>query len=124
MRSAIRMPNCYVLAKQNFLNCLGIKAKQEFRELSARLLLPHLRQGARFGAQGESDKHALYAVQTIRALSKQRGILNETDSQRCPYLWDWRVRSLAECNRRDEQFQATKLSGSRDEQFTGPVRKN
>jgi hypothetical protein len=53
-----------VLAKRNFLNCLEINAKQEFRELSARLLLPHLRQGARFGAQGESDKHASHAIKT------------------------------------------------------------
>jgi hypothetical protein len=54
------MPNLSCVGTNwNFLNCLEINAKQEFRELSARLLLPHLRQGARFGAQGESDKHAL-----------------------------------------------------------------
>jgi hypothetical protein len=47
-----------VLAQRNFLNCLEINAKQEFRELSAHLLLPQWRQGARLGAQGESDKHA------------------------------------------------------------------
>jgi len=40
----------------DFLNCLEINAKQEFRELSARLLLPQLRQGARLGAQGDSHK--------------------------------------------------------------------
>jgi len=106
------------LAKRNFLNCLEIKAKQEFRELGTRLLLPHLRQGARFGAQGESDKHASHAVKTNELWVEQRGIVNETNSQRCLYLLDWRVRSFAECNGwgRDEQFQATKLSGSREEQ--------
>jgi hypothetical protein len=49
-----------VLAQRNFLNCLEINAKQEFRELSARLLLPHFRLSARFGAQGESDNLALH----------------------------------------------------------------
>jgi hypothetical protein len=65
------MPNLSCVGTNcNFLNCLEINAKQEFRELSARLLLPPLRQGARFGAQGESDKHASHAVQRIRALSR------------------------------------------------------
>jgi hypothetical protein len=89
-----------VSAQRNFLNCLEINAKQEFCQLSARLLLPHLRQGARFGAQGESDKHASHAVQTSELYVEQRGIVNETNSQRCFYLLDWRVRSLAQCNRR------------------------
>jgi hypothetical protein len=45
---------CYVLAPRNLLNCHEINAKQEFRELSARLLLPHSRRAARLGAQGEA----------------------------------------------------------------------
>jgi len=50
------MPNSSCVGTMDFLNCLEINAKQEFRELSARLLLPQLRQGARLGAQGDSHK--------------------------------------------------------------------
>jgi hypothetical protein len=80
-----------VLAQRNFLNYLEINAKQEFRELSARLLLPQWRQGARFGAQGESDKHASHAAQTIRALSRATRYCER--DQYCCFL-DFLVQSL------------------------------
>jgi hypothetical protein len=115
-----------MLAQRNFLNCLEINAKQEFRELGARLLLPHLRQGARLGAQGESDKHASYAVQTIRALSRAtRYCERPMDSVISIFwtdafdLWQNAIEGVG-----TSSFRRPKLSGAARNSPRKPVRKN